>query len=161
VHAWVRELLLSEGLPPFFLYSTPPPTLVPEDETRTLADAKLQPAVLLYLGWGTSPGNRVADAPATPSAYLTPAALDVANGGAGAGAGAGGGGGSSASAADIFPTAVPLVDAPAMDIDAAAAALLSGGGRGPGAGANAGKSGAGAGAGAGAGKGGKPGWLKL
>ncbi len=127
LHAWVRGLLRPDLPAPFYLYTTPPPTLLPEDAGKTLADARLQPAVLLYLGWGTGPGGgRALDfTPAGPADYLTAEAL-AADGSA------------AAPGATAFPSALPVVDAPVMDVDAAAAALLggrAGGGGGAGAGA--------------------------
>lgn len=169
VHAWVRSLLqpqpdasLADGGAsstslPFYLYQTPPQVILQESGDKSLADAKLQPAVLLYLGWGTGPGGRgwplAADGlpqppPAHPTSYLSPAALDLANQVTGVDAAA-------AAAAAAYPTSMPVVEQPkqAVDEDAAVAALLGG---------TSAKAGGGAGgAKPGASKGGKPGWLKL
>jgi hypothetical protein len=171
VYAWVRSIFLTpssepsssaaaaaaasaasssaSALPPFFLYQTPPPAVVADTLDKTLGESKLQPAALLYLGWGTGLGARATgDVPLEPSSYLRPEILAAAL--------AGGAADAAQAAAAAFPTAQPVVEAPAMDVDAAAAALLAGKGSGAGAGAGAAKAGAGAGA-----KGGKPSWLKL
>ena len=58
VHEWVSSLLeVGKSLPPFFLYTTPPPTVIARADT-TIADAHMVPAVVLYLGWGESPTRR-------------------------------------------------------------------------------------------------------
>jgi hypothetical protein len=152
VYAWLRADVLSDAVTaagtPFYLYTTPPPTAIADNAT-TLADAQLQPAALLYLGWGTGPAAKLAPgagAPAAREEYLQPRLLEAARGGDAAQALGG-------AAAAHFPSSAPVVSqqAPVRDVDAEAAAMLSGcvapaprgsaGGNKPGAG--------------------KPGWLKL
>jgi hypothetical protein len=83
VHAWVRALLSPAAAAlPWFLFTTPPPTALAESGTLSLFDARLAPASLLVLGWGTGPAARSlpagAVAPATAAELLSPAALAAA-----------------------------------------------------------------------------------
>lgn len=120
IYTWVRSLLVHDtNRPPFFIYSTPPPTVVIDQTDKTLADARLQPAVLLYLGWGTGPGARATDAPVDANMYLSTEAYAMAKQFA-----------NSNSNEDIvmnYPTSQAVVNEPnSADVDAAAAALLAG-----------------------------------
>jgi hypothetical protein len=71
-------------LPPrfaFYLYQTPPPAeLAPS--ARTLAEARLLPAALLHLGWGSGPGSgpgrKLARPPTEPRQWLSEAAYAAA-----------------------------------------------------------------------------------
>lgn len=63
IHDWVASLLRRQpvvggGAPQFFLYTTPPPTPLARTEGTTIEEARLVPAILLYLGWGVSPSQR-------------------------------------------------------------------------------------------------------
>jgi hypothetical protein len=79
VHDWVATLLASKV--PFFLYTTPPPTGVQRSDVVTIEDARMVPAVVLYLGWGTDLQHRIsAPDQQVAAAYLTPTALALATG---------------------------------------------------------------------------------
>lgn len=116
---------------PFFLYTTPPPTQLecsPASKdgspAPTLADLKLQPAAVLYLGWGASMTSRLdpaaGEAPASPEQYIREELLAAALQAAGSGV----------EESTAFPTAAPLAGegsgGESAAMDAAAAALLGG-----------------------------------
>jgi hypothetical protein len=121
LHAWARSCIratTAEGEPvPFYLMTTPPPVVVAEAEDRTLGEAGLQPAALVYLVWGSAPDKKLAAelCPTDPATYLTPEIYATSQDPASA-------------AATPFPTSAPVVE-PQRDTaaeDAAAAALLAG-----------------------------------
>lgn len=131
VYNWVRSLLAPELAAAFSLYTTPPPAPLEDSRVVTLQDARLLPAVLVYLSWGAAaPAGLVASG---PEAYLSPSGLQLlrepvsydepaASSGGGAAAGAAAGGG--------FPTSTPLVATAGpsdAELDAMAAAVLNGG----------------------------------
>jgi hypothetical protein len=43
--------------PQFYLYLSPPPTQLAENDSRSLLEARLTPAALLHLGWGSKIGS--------------------------------------------------------------------------------------------------------
>lgn len=145
LHEWARSCIKpreSDGSRiPFYLMTTPPPTVVPEQEDRTLAEAGLQPAALVYLVWGEAPDRKTPTeaCPTDPATYLTPEMYATSSDNA------------AAAAAEAFPASATLVEQPKPEVDAAAAALLAGQGA---------PVRAGSGAGGGSGKG-APAWLKL
>lgn len=121
---WIRSLLRPvsvngvECQRPFFLYLTPPPTLV-QCSNMSLTDAKLVPAVRLYLGWGKSLQQReTANIPQSLEDYITESTLEnyVQN--------------EEGLRKCDFPSSTPIVkppQSPEIDLDEAANALLSGG----------------------------------
>ena len=50
-----------QKLPQFYLYQSPPPTQLAENDSRSLTDARLTPAALLHLGWGSKIGSSSAN----------------------------------------------------------------------------------------------------
>jgi hypothetical protein len=74
-----ENISMQSGLqfPQFYLYQSPPPTQLAENDTRSLIEARLTPAALLHLGWGSKIGSSSSGVVKKREAYFNSRAFEL------------------------------------------------------------------------------------
>ena len=72
-----RSMQSTLQFPQFYLYQSPPPTQLAENDTRSLIEARLTPAALLHLGWGSKIGSSSSGVVKKREAYFNSRAFEL------------------------------------------------------------------------------------